>query len=64
MSRPMPEFYHNQLAQRAQWAQGDYHKYLRAKSFVMYGSPVSKHINRNKLFIAFCVEHYGWDGTE
>ena len=62
--RQMPEFYHSQLAQRAQWAQDDYYKYLKARAFVMYGSPLSKHIGRNKAYIEFCREHYSWDGCE
>ncbi len=57
-------FYHNQLAQRAEWAAQDYKRYLKAKFFLKHGSPNSIHVPKNMETVQFLSRHYSWNGDE
>ena len=54
----------NQLAQRAEWSQQDYHRYKKAKFFLEFGNTDSVHVRKNLETVRFLQKHYGWDGTE
>ena len=47
-------------AERGVWAEQDLSRYNRAKFFIKYGDPLSKHMSKNVETIQFLAQHYGW----